>query len=45
MRRFACKQIFDRLITEGAVAVIRMAHSRKLMKVAEAVRSDGSNLH
>jgi 2-dehydro-3-deoxyphosphogluconate aldolase/(4S)-4-hydroxy-2-oxoglutarate aldolase len=35
------KQILDRIITEGAVAVIRMADSRKLMKVAEAIREGG----
>jgi len=32
------EQILDRIITEGAVALIRMADSRKLMKVAEAMR-------
>jgi len=41
----ARKEILDRIISEGAVAVIRMADSRKLMKVAEAIREGGSTLH
>ena len=35
------EQILDRIISEGAVVVIRMADSRKLMKVAEAIRAGG----
>jgi len=35
------KEILDRIISEGAVAVIRMSDSRKLMKVADAIRQGG----